>query len=42
MLPITVILMLMVIGGNGDYVGSVGGIICCIQLIPLIGSIFLT
>jgi uncharacterized membrane protein len=34
MLPITVI--------NEDCVGSIGGIICGVQLIPLIGSILLT
>ena len=39
MLPITVIFMLLVIGKNEDCVGSIGGIICGVQLIPLIGSI---
>ena len=39
MLPITVIFMLLVIGKNEDCVGSMGGIICGVQLIPLIGSI---
>ena len=42
MLPITVILMLLVIGKNEDCVGSIGGIICGVQLIPLIGSILPT
>ena len=42
MLPITVIFMLLVIGKNEDCVGSIGGIICGIQLIPLIGSILPT
>ena len=42
MLPITVIFMLLVIGKNEDCVGSMGGIICGVQLIPLIGSIFPT
>lgn len=42
MLPITVIFMLLVIGKNEDYVGTVGGIICGVQFIPLIGSIFPT
>ena len=42
MLPITVIFMLLVIGKNEDCVGSIGGIICGVQLIPLIGSILLT
>ena len=42
MLPITVIFMLLVIGKNEDCVGSIGGIICAVQLIPLIGSILPT
>ncbi len=42
MLPITVISMLLVIGKNVDYIGTVGGIICGVQFIPLIGSIFPT
>lgn len=42
MLPATVIFLLLVIGKNEDYVGTVGGIICDVQLIPLIGSIFPT
>ena len=41
-LPITVIFMLLVIGKSNDYVGTAGGIICGIQLIPLIGSVFPT
>ena len=40
--PITVIFMLLVIGKNEDCVGSIGGIICGVQLIPLIGSILPT
>ena len=42
MLPITVIFMLLVIGKNKDCVGSIGGIICGVQFIPLIGSILPT
>ena len=42
MLPITVIFMLLVIGKNEDCVGSIGGIICGVQLVPLIGSILPT
>ena len=42
MLPITVIFMLLVIGKNEDCVGSMGKIICGVQLIPLIGSILQT
>lgn len=42
MLPITIIFLLLTIGKNEDYVERVGGIICGVQLIPLIGSIFPT
>ena len=42
MLPITVICMLLVIGENKDCVGSIGGIINGVQLIPLIGAIIPT
>ena len=40
--PITVIFLLLVIGKTEDYVGTVGGVICGVQLIPLIGSILPT
>lgn len=42
MLLITVIFMLFVIGKSENYIGTVGGIICGMQRIPLIGSIFQT
>lgn len=42
MLPVTVIFLLLAIGENEDYVGTVGGIICGIQLIPLMGSVLPT
>lgn len=42
MLPITIILMLLVIGKNIDCIGIAGGIICGVQLILLIGTIFPT
>ena len=42
LLPITVIFLLLVIGKDTDYVGTVGGIIWGAQLILLIGSIFST
>lgn len=42
LLPITVILLLLIIGKSQDYVGTVGGIICGVQLIPLIGSVLPT
>lgn len=42
MLPITVIPMFFVIGESEDYIGVTGGIICGVQLVPLIGSFFPT
>lgn len=42
MLPITILLMLLVIGKNVDYIGTAGGIICGVQLILLIETIFPT
>lgn len=42
MLSISVVFMFLVIGKSEDYVGTVGGIICGVQLIFLIGSIFPT
>lgn len=42
LLLLSIILMLFVIGQNEDTVGNLGGILCVIQLIPLIGSIIPT
>ena len=42
LLPVTVIPMLFVIGQSVDAIGNLGGIICFIQCIPLIGSILPT
>ena len=42
MLPVTVVFLLLTIGKSEDYVGMVGEVICIVQLIPLIGSIFPT
>ena len=42
LLPITVAFLLFSIGKSEDYVGTVGGTICMVQLIPLIGAIFPT
>jgi len=39
MLPVTVLFLLLTIGKSENCVGTVGGIICMVQLIPLIGSI---
>ncbi len=42
LLPISIITMLFVFGKLEDTVGNVGGILCGIQMIPLVGSIFPT
>ncbi len=42
LLPVTIAAMLPVLGKSEDAVGTVGGILCVIQTIPLIGSIFPT
>ena len=42
MWSITLLFMLSVIEKNEDCVWSIGGIICGVQLIPLIGSILPT
>lgn len=42
MLPLTVLSMLFVLGKSTDTIGWLGSVICFIQMIPLIGSIFPT
>ena len=42
LLPISVTPLIFVIHRSIDTIGSVGGIVCFIQLVPLIGSIFPT
>ena len=42
LLPISVIPMLVVLGQDDDIVGMVGGVITALQIIPLVGAIFLT
>lgn len=42
LLPVTILPMLFVIGESTDSIGNVGGVICAVQMLPLIGSIFLT
>lgn len=42
MLPITILLFFLLIGKSMSCVGTAGGILCMVQLIPLVGSIFLT
>lgn len=42
LLMLTVIAMLLLLGKDIDIVGNVGGVICGIQMIPLLGSIYPT
>lgn len=42
LLPVSLVIMLFVLGKNEDIVGTVGGILCFFQTIPLIGAIFPT
>ena len=42
MLPISVVLMLLVFGKSENTVGTVGAIICFVQLIPLMATIIPT
>lgn len=42
LLPVTIAGMFLVLGKGEDTVGAVGGILCAVQMIPLIGSIFPT
>lgn len=42
LLPVSIIVMVTVIGKSDDIVGTVGGVLSGIQMIPLIGSIFPT
>lgn len=42
LLPLSVIPLIFVFSEGTDVIGTVGGIVCAVQLIPLIGSIFLT
>lgn len=41
-LPVSVVVMLCVIGRDSDTVGTVGGILCGVQMVPLIAVIPLT
>lgn len=42
LLAVAVIAMLFVIGKDIDLVGKVGGIVCAVELVPLVGSIVST
>ncbi len=41
-LPLSIVPLLFTFNRGTDLIGTVGGIICIVQLIPLIGSIFPT
>ena len=41
-LPVSMIVMLAVIGQSEDMIGTVGGFLCYFQFVPMIASIFLT
>jgi len=40
LLPLSCIPMFLVFGKSDDTIGTVGGVICALQLVPLVGSIF--
>lgn len=42
LLPLSVIPLMFVFGKDADMIGAVGGTVCTVQLVPLIGSIFPT
>ena len=42
LLPLSVIPLLFVIGKNEDIVGTIGGIVCMVQLVALLAPIFPT
>jgi len=42
LLPLSVVPMILVFGNNEDIVGTVGGVLTLLQIIPLIGPIFPT
>ena len=42
LLPIAVIPLLFVLGSSIDTIGTVGGIVCMVELVPLAGSILPT
>lgn len=42
LLPVSIMAMLLVYGKEIDTIGNWGGILCYIQLVPMVGSILLT
>lgn len=39
MLPVSVLPMLFVIGKAEDAIGTIGGVICIVQMVPMLGAI---
>ncbi len=42
LLPLSIVPLIFVFNKGTDIIGAVGGIVCAVQLIPLIGAIFPT
>ena len=42
LLPLSLVVMLFALGRNQDTVGNVGGALCFVQMIPMIGAILPT
>ena len=42
MLPLSIVPMFFVIGQSEDAIGNLGGVICIVQCVFLVGSIFPT
>ena len=42
MLPISLIIMLVILGKTENIIGTIGSLVCVVQLIPLIGAIIPT
>ena len=42
MLPASLIIMLVILGKTENVIGTIGGLVCFVQLIPLIGAIIPT
>lgn len=42
LVPVSAIVMFLVIGKDQDAVGTVGGVLCFLQMIPMLGAIVLT
>jgi len=42
MLPLSLAVMLLFIGGSEDVIGTVGGVVCLLQCVPLAGAVIPT